>query len=65
MARLSPFAKDREVFLRLAAEHRAKAEGGDVTRTGSASSVVAPEDRSYCPAPRRTFSGFLGRHRRR
>lgn len=65
MARLSPFAKDREVFVRLAAEHRAKAEADDATRTTPSSSVIAPEDRSYCPAPRRTFSGFLGRHLRR
>lgn len=65
MARLSPFAKDREVFLRLAAEHRAKAEADDVTRTTPPPSVVTPEDRSYDPGTRRTFSGLLGRHRRR
>lgn len=65
MARLSPFAKDREVFRKLAAEHRARAEACEVTAASPPPLVVAPKARSYYPGRGRIFSGFLDRHRRR
>lgn len=63
MARLSPFAKDRAVFLKLAAEHRARAEASEAEESPDAPAGVKTRRRPRGTG--RTLDVLLGRRRHR
>lgn len=61
MARLSPFAKDRAVFLKLAAENRAKAEASEANERPDA--PTGAETRRQPRATARMIADLFGRRR--